>query len=300
MSNKPKVIAVVGPTASGKTSLSIELAKQINGEVVSADSRQVYRGLDIGTGKVTTEEMAGIPHHLLDIADPSDTYTGFDFVRDATEAIDDILARGKVPIVAGGSFFWLDLLRGKQTSAPVEPNPELRNELELLSTEELVERLRDADPERAATIDINNRRRLIRALEIADSLGTVPIPPSTESNYNWCIIGIDIDKEVLHENIHQRLLTRLQDGMLEEARSLHEHGLSFQRMDELGLEYRYLAKHLSGEMDYETMVATLETKIKQFAKRQLTWLKRDQDIAWFAPEDRIAIFRQVADFLGEA
>ena len=193
--NKPKVIAIVGPTASGKTSLSIALAQQFTGEIISADSRQVYQGLDIGSGKVTPDEMAGIPHHLLDIADPMTVYTGIDFVQDAEKALADILKREHTPIVVGGTFFYLDLLRGKVQAAPVLPNQAFRDSLEDLSNATLLKKLYAKDIDRAEKIDPHNRRRLVRALEITEALGTVPKPAETESPYEWLIIGIDIDKE---------------------------------------------------------------------------------------------------------
>lgn len=279
--HKPKILVIVGPTASGKTSLSIKLAKEQNGEVISADSRQVYRGLDLGTGKVTKEEMDGVPHHLLDIADPKEIYTAADFVRDGRAAIEDIISRGKLPIIVGGTFFYTDALLGRIVTPEVPPNPLLRAELEKLSAAELFEKLQTLDPERAEDIDEHNPRRLVRALEIAAALGKVPqLPP--EEIYDARILGIKIDQETLHKNIHIRLLARLDAGMIDEVKGLHEHGLSYERMEDLGLEYRYIARHLKGELSYEDMVETLETKIRQFAKRQLTWLKRDKSIEWIS------------------
>ena len=277
---KPKIIAVVGATASGKTALSIELAKRFNGEVISADSRQVYRGLDIGSGKVTEAEMQGIPHHLIDIADISYRYTGADFVRDAKAAIADITARGKVPIIAGGTFFYLDLLRGKMSTAEVEPNLELQAELEKLTTEELFRKLSLADSARAATIESSNRRRLIRALEIIQTLGSVPPPTRTESEFDWLIFGIDIERDTLNARIEERMLQRLKDGMREEVEALLAAGASAERLVDFGLEYRFLTRNIQKEIPYEVMTEKLFTKIKQFAKRQKTWLKRDTEIIW--------------------
>lgn len=276
--SKLKVIAIVGPTASGKTALAVELAKLINGEVISADSRQVYRGLDIGSGKVTTEEMEGIPHYLLDVADPKDTYTAADFMHEAKATIADITSRGKVPIIAGGTFFYLDLLKGKMQVAEVEPNPTLQAELEKLSTEELVEKLKAADPARAGEIDTSNRRRLIRALEIVESLGTVPKVKEAASDHDWLTIGIEIDKEVLNTRIEKRLLDRLKGGMIEEVEGLLEQGVTAERLDDFGLEYRYLSKYLLNKITHEKMVEEIFAKSRQFAKRQRTWLKRDKSI----------------------
>lgn len=296
---KPKIVAIVGPTASGKTSLSIEVAKHFNGEVISADSRQVYKGLDIGSGKVTKEEMGGIPHYLLDIAEPSTTYTGADFKRDASVAIEDILNRDRLPIIAGGTFFYIELLRGTMQAAPVEPNEELREELEKLDDEALLAQLSTKDPERAANIDIHNRRRIIRSLEIIDGIGKVPEVVQTESPYDWLLIGIDIEKEQLHKNIHLRLQERLQNGMIEEVATLLESGITSERLESLGLEYRYINRFLSGELSREAMEIELETKIKQFAKRQMTWLRKDESIEWFKKEELENITKRVEEFLAD-
>jgi tRNA dimethylallyltransferase len=280
MTKKPKVIAIVGPTSAGKTSLSIELAKRFNGEVISADSRQVYRGLDIGSGKVTKVEMDGVPHHLIDVADPKDIYTAANFVTDAKTAISDIVSRGKLPIIAGGTFFYLDLLKGKMNIAAVVPNPALQAELEKMSTEQLSARLRELDNVRAADIDHKNRRRLIRALEIIDSLGKVPPQKEVQNDYDWLTIGIDIEKEVLNERIEKRIHLRLENGMIEEVDGLIASGISINRLQDFGLEYRYLTKYLIKELSYDEMVNQLFAKSRQFAKRQKTWLKRDNSIIW--------------------
>ncbi len=291
-----KILVIVGPTASGKTSLSIELAKRYNGEVISADSRQVYKGLDIGTGKVTKEEMDGVPHYLIDVADPKNTYTVSDFVKDTDTAIEDIVSRGKLPIIVGGTFLYVDTLLGKITTPEVPPNESLRNKLERLSLEELQDRLKKLDAERYAEIDIENPRRLIRAIEVAEALGKVP-KPEPKGRYDALTIGIDIEKEELHKNIHNRLLARIEEGLIEEVRQLHENGLSYERMDELGLEYRYIAKYLEGELSKEEMLETLETKIRQYAKRQMTWLKRSKEIVWIKNEEVERIEGLVEDTL---
>jgi tRNA dimethylallyltransferase len=299
MTDQAKVVAVVGPTASGKTSLSIALAKEFGGEVISADSRQVYRGLDLGTGKVTEAEMDGVPHHLLDVADPMEVYTGADFAKEAAAALSDITNRNRLPIIAGGTFFYLDLLRGRRQSAPVEPDEQFRASLVNLPNATLYERLYATDPARAANIDPHNRRRLIRALEIVHKLGSVPPSTPTTSPYEWLVIGIELPTEQLHQNIHQRLYDRMEAGMLEEATTLHEDGLSYERMEELGLEYRYQAQYLQDKITKDEMLTLIETKTKQFAKRQYTWLKRDEEIEWHAAEDRSAIFRRVQTFLDQ-
>ncbi len=297
--SKPKVITIVGPTASGKTALSITLATQFSGEVISADSRQVYRGMDLGTGKVTKDEMAGIPHHLLDIADPAtDTYTGADFMRDASAAITDITNRGRLPIIAGGTFFYLDLLRGLRTSAPVPPNETLRAELETKSTAELSSLLTERDERRAATIDHANRRRLIRALEIVDSIGSVPETTITASPYDMLVLGIDIPIEILNERIHRRIIDRINQSMIEEIANLHASGVSYERMTNFGLEYRSIASYLQGNLTKEAMIEELAAKTRQFAKRQRLWLKNDPSIIWLPfPVDTNEAVRYVENFV---
>lgn len=297
--NKPKVIAIVGPTASGKTALSIEIAKKIKGEIVSADSRQVYIGMDIGTGKITPAEMDGVPHHLIDIADPVTVYTGSDFVKDAHEAIHSILKKSHVPIITGGTFFYIDLLRGKMQAAPVEPNEDFRNTLAHFKDDELFAQLQDKDPKRAASIDPFNRRRLVRALEVIEALGSVPDKVATDSPYEWLFIGLETKGNSLHDKIRERLLVRLEQGMVDEVKALQSQGVTYERLDDLGLEYRYIGQYLQGNLTYDEMVDELEVKIRQYAKRQMTWLKRDVEIEWFPVENRFAIFDRVDSFLSE-
>ena len=277
---KPKAIAIVGPTASGKTALSIALAQHFNGEVISADSRQVYKGLDIGSAKVTPEEMDGVPHHLIDIVDPKTVYTGADFKQDGEVTLDDITHRGKLPIIAGGTFFYLELLKGTMQSAPVPPNPILRAQLEQKTNEELFAELITKDPRRAETIDPDNPRRLIRALEVIDTLGVVPEVPPIDLTYDWLTIGIDVPTEILNERIYQRIIARLQIGMIEEVEDLHKNGLSWERLEAIGLEYRYCAYYLQNKLTREELIEQLGSKSRQFAKRQRVWLKRDTSIHW--------------------
>ncbi|MCW9054677.1 MAG: tRNA (adenosine(37)-N6)-dimethylallyltransferase MiaA [Candidatus Pacebacteria bacterium] len=295
---RPKIIAVVGPTASGKSDLAVEIALQFDGEVVSVDSRQVYRGLDIGSGKITEDEMRGVPHHLLDVADPKGVFTAADFTQMAQSAVVDILERSKLPIIAGGTGFYLSAFLGETSLPEVEPNMKLREVLEKLSKEELLERLLELDQARAETIDQSNKSRLVRAIEIAEALGSVP-RPKQDCPYGALKIGIDLPDDVLKDKIHRRLLSRMEEGMLEEAERLHEEGVSWERMEQLGLEYRYMARHLQGLISREEMLAELEQKIWQYAKRQRTWFKRDKDIKWFSPQDIKEVLRTVDEFMEE-
>lgn len=277
---KPKVVAIVGSTSSGKSALAIALAKALRGEIISADSRQVYQGMNIGTGKVSKEEMEGIPHHLLDIVTPYEIYTGADFLRDSTQIIGEITFRGTLPILAGGTFFYLDLLRGRMQPAPVPPDPILRTRLETLSDSQLLKELTQFDAETAARIDSQNRVRLIRAIEICHSLGKVPKSVPTVSPFDWLVVGIDVPVDALRERIALRIHERLKAGMIEEVQALHKSGVSWHRLDSFGLEYRYCSRYLQNEITREELVTELLYKSFQFAKRQRTWLRKDQDITW--------------------
>lgn len=280
---KKKVIAIVGPTAVGKTSLSVELAKAIDGEVISADSRQVYRGLDIGSGKVTKEEMNGVPHHLLDVAAPKEVFTASDFVRLGRTSIDQIIEKSHTPLIVGGTGFYVDALVGRVALAEVAPNQMLRTQLSKCSLEELQEMLKKRAPERFELIDQKNPVRLIRAIEIAESENPDSWKLAPEILYDVLWIGLTVPMDKLKEKIALRLHERFEHGMLDEAKQLHADGLSYERMEELGLEYRYMARHLEGAMGYEEMIQKLEIEIGKYAKRQMTWLKRNDQIHWITP-----------------
>ena len=295
---KPKLIVIVGPTGSGKTSLSLLLAKQFEGEVISADSRQVYKKLDVGTEKITEAEMSGIPHHLIDVCDINTIYTAFDFKRDAEKAISLIIQNGHVPIIAGGTFFYIDTLLGTMNSAPVPPNRVLREELEKKSTEELFAQLQQQDQTRASNIDHHNRRRLIRALEIIEELNVVPQATiEVECPYDVLKIGITIDKEVLRTRLHARAQGALERGLIEETKKLLAEGISKERLSEIGHEYRIVMEYLYGTFDENVMLKKFEEKNWQYAKRQLMWLKRDENIQWFKREEEKAILEVVSTFL---
>lgn len=275
-----RVLAIVGPTATGKTSLGVALALMLGGEVVSADSRQVYRGLDLGTGKVTRGEAQGVPHHLIDIADPVAQFTVHDFVRLARTSISEIARRGKLPIVVGGTGLYVDTLLGRLELNAPPPDPKVRSELRVESLEKLQDRLKERDPKAYTRVDLKNRRRVERALEIALSPSQTLNSKLVTLNYSVTWIGLTLPREKLRARIKARLEERLATGMLKEAERLHAGGLSYERMDGLGLEYRYLARHLQGLMSYEEMCTTLEQEIYKYAKRQMTWFKRNTDIHW--------------------
>jgi tRNA dimethylallyltransferase len=285
--DRPKVIAIVGPTASGKSALGVFLAQKLKGEVISADSRQVYKGLTIGTGKVTKKEMTGIPHHLLDVASPKKVFTASDFVQHASKTITAIHARGAVPIVVGGTGFYIDSLFGRFTLPEVPPNKKLRVRLERKSAPQLFALLQKKDPARAATIDKHNPVRLVRALEIAAALGKNPLPTAT-NKYDVLWLGVTFPKSVLEKRIHARLRARMKQGMVAEVKQLRAKGLSYKRMEMLGLEYRYLALYLQGKLSKEEMYMEIKTDDTQYAKRQLTWFKKNKEIVWIENKSQAA------------
>lgn len=291
-----KVLVIVGPTASGKSALAVDLALKLGGEIISADSRQVYKGLDIGTGKITQDEMHGVPHHLLDIADPDQIFTASDFKREALLSLRYIDTANKLPIIVGGTGFYIDTLTGQINLPDVPPDPELRNKLEEKNAEELYQMLIQKDPLRAESIDPHNKTRIIRSLEIIEALGEVPSgQPARSTNYEFVFIGLKLDQETLDQKIKSRLEERLDSGMIREVENLHVGGLSFERMDSLGLEYRYISLYLQGQMSREEMIKKLYTEIRHYAKRQMTWFKRNQKIKWFDPEDRETILTYASE-----
>lgn len=293
---KPKMIVIAGPTASGKSSLAVTIAKKHDGEVISADSRQVYEGLDIASGKITPEEIHGVKHHLLDVARPEDEFNVTDFKRLADEAVFDILQRDKLPILAGGTGFYIQAVVDDVVFPDVEPNEFLRRELAGKSAQELFEMLQEKDPRRAEEIDENNPRRLIRALEIVDELGEVP-KLDKQQRFNTLMLALKIERDQLRERITVRTDQRFEEGMIEEAKQLHANGLSLERMNELGLEYRFLAQFLADEISKEDLREKIITGDYQYAMRQLTWFKKGNRYQWVDPFNTEDILKQVKQFL---
>ncbi len=250
---RQKLLIIVGPTSSGKSALAVELARKFRGEVISADSRQVYKGLDIGTGKITKREMRGIPHHLLDVVSPKKVFTAHDYRIHATHAVAQVACMGKLPIICGGTGFYIDALVGRIALPDVPANPALRARLEKKSARMLFAMLKKKDPRRAKMIDPRNPRRLIRALEISYALGKNPVP-NKDLRYDALWIGLAPTMKELKEKIAIRLFARIRGWMIVEARQLHRDGLSYKRMEELGLEYRSLARFLRGQIGRMEMV----------------------------------------------
>lgn len=274
MNKKGEIIVVVGPTASGKSDFAVELAKKVDGEIISADSRQVYKGLDIGTGKITQEEMQGVPHYMLDVIDPGEPFSVAEYKRLAQPILEDIIARGKTPIVCGGTGQYIDALMYTAEPPKIPPHLALRKELESKTTEELFTELSQKDPNRAMTIDKHNKVRLVRALEIIDAIGNVPPLPKAELTYDVELYLMHPTRELLRERIEKRLTKRLESGMLAECEQLLTQGVTHEELERLGLEYRYMSRYLRREISYDEMKEQLKNKIVQYAKRQDTWNKK--------------------------
>lgn len=271
-----KLIVIAGTNASGKSGLGVELAARYGGEVVSADSRQVFRRLDLGSGKITPEEMRGVPHHLIDICQPGDFFSMADFQRLAYAAIDDILARGKIPFLVGGTGLYVDAVADGYQLSDRAPDLALRAHLETYDTPALYAMLREQLPD--TEIDPQNRNRVMRALE---RLAAGDYAPGRRApRYDALRLGVTWDRETLKKRIDERLERRLAQGMVQETKALLDEGVSREFLMKLGLEYRYLTRYLLGEIGYEQMVLELGNAIKKFAKRQVTWFKKDPAIHW--------------------
>jgi len=271
METRIPIIAVIGPTASGKSARAIALAQEHASEVISVDSRQVYRTLDIGTEKISTEEMQGVPHHLIDIREPEDSYSAGDFVTDAEQMITSLHARGKVPILAGGTHFYFDaLLYGLPRIAS---DPAVRAELEKLSTEELFAHIAAQDPRRALMLDPRNRRRLVRSAEMITLHGSVPERAQRAPKYDVQWVVIDPPKEELRPRIEVRLAQALERGLIDEVRRTRER-VGDTRLNELGLEYRIVGEYLRGERTEESLLSALSVKLWHYAREQKKWLRK--------------------------
>jgi len=293
-----KIVCIVGQTATGKSDLAVEIAKKYNGEIISADSRQVYRWLNIGSGKITKREMKGVRHHLLNVADPrKERYTAADFAAAAKSAASDILSRGKLPIVCGDTGFYIEAFFHDGNLPNVPPNPKLRAKLTKLSAEALMKELRRLDPVRAKNIDSLNKIRIIRAIEIARVLGKVPKQKS-KKNYDVLSIGLTLSPEILKSKIHARLAKRMRgNALIKEVCDLRRRGISWKRLHDFGLEYRYAASYLQKKLPRERILSELEREIYRYAKRQMTWFKRDKKVKWFSPKEKGRIDRETKSFI---
>ncbi len=271
---KFNLLVILGPTASGKTKAAVEVARSLGGEIISADSRQVYRGMDIGTGK-DINEYGSVGFHLIDIVDPGYEFSVFEFQRRFLEASADIRARSRLPILAGGTGMYIDAVLSGFQMFEVPENPELRAALSQISTPVLADRLKQANPKLHNTTDLLDRDRLIRAIEIAEyGSGKDAVRPLTRiPDLRPIVFGIRWERAALRERITRRLRERLQNGMVEEARALIAQGVSFETLDFYGLEYRYLGQYLQGKMNRNDLFQKLNSAIHRFAKRQETYFR---------------------------
>ncbi len=286
------LLVILGPTASGKTHLAVQAARQLNGEILSADSRQVYRGLDIGSGK-DLAEYGTTPYHLIDIVDPGSEFSLFDFVQEFKRVYCEVVSRMRLPVLAGGTGLYLDaVLRGYQL-VQVRENLSLRQELEQFEVAALVERLRRLRPELHNTTDLTDRERLTRAIEIAEGERQPAAEAIELPDLSPRVFGLRWQRDRLRQRITQRLRQRLDNGMIEEVESLHAAGVAWETLDNFGLEYRFVARYLQGMINRNDLFQQLNSAIHQFAKRQDTWFRRMQrqgvDICWLdAEKDPVA------------
>lgn len=287
--NKGKVLVILGPTASGKTALGVQLARMYHGEIISADSRQVYKGMDIGTGKDLQEYGEGadkVKHHLIDIVSPNEEFNVAKYQELAFKAIDDILKRGKLPIIVGGTGLYLQAVIDNYHLSAVKPDLKKRQELEALGKDELFSLLERSKPEFANKLnnsDRNNPRRLVRYLEILEQ--TDSIDKKQKSPYEFLILGLDFPDEILRERVVRRINDRLEkEEMIAEVERLHNEGVDFKRLISFGLEYKFISFYLLEQLDYDEMLQKLSDASYRFSKRQKTWFKRWQkqgrEIVW--------------------
>lgn len=270
-----KVIVILGQTATGKSDLAVKIARKINGEIISADSRQIYKGLDIGTGKISKKEMRDVPHHLLDVASPKYRFSVAEYQKKAISTMVDIILRGKIPIICGGTGFYIDAITKGMILPEVPPNVKLRKSLEKKSVPELFKILKQLDFRRAKNIDTKNKVRLIRAIEIAKALGKVPKITQRNPVYKFIKIGLYMPANKLKKKVEQRVKKMFQNGLLNEIKKLKRMGVSNKRLKELGFEY--------DSPTYEKVVA----ETMKYAKRQMTWFKRDKEIKWLDASKKI-------------
>ena len=265
----PKLIVIVGPTA-----------KKNKGSVICADSRQVYKGMDIGSGKITKKEMKGIPHYLLDVANPKRKFSVSQYKKLADQTIKKIISEKRIPILVGGTGFYIQAV-DNIVLPNVKPDWKMRKNLEKLTDQELFKELKKLDKKRAKNIDPNNRRRLIRAIEIVKkSNKAIPSLSKKQTNFTPIIMGIKKSNEDISLAIKKRIKKRLKIGMIAEVKKLKKQGISWKRLEEFGLEYRFIAKHLQKKISYEEMIERIQKESEQYVKRQTTWFKRDKRIHW--------------------
>lgn len=285
---KRKVLVLLGPTAVGKTRLSLELAAAYNAEIISGDSMQVYRGMDIGTAKITTAEMKGIPHHLIDIHDPEDAYSAAEFQEQGKRLIEEISARGKLPFIVGGTGLYIESLCYGFRFSEAVADEAFRSEMDAFAEEHGAEalhaRLTAVDPASAARLHHNDRRRIIRALEIHHqtkvTLSAAQADQKKESPYELCLIGLTMDRKILYKRIEDRIDQMLEQGLIQEVQGLLDKGYTRSLVSMQGLGYKEIAAYLAGELTQDDAVILLKRDTRRFAKRQLSWFRHMKEIQW--------------------
>lgn len=303
MSKSYNSIIITGPTASGKTALAVQLAASMNGAIISADSRQVYRGLNIGTGKDLFEYSindVNVPYYLIDVADVSTHFHLYDFITQFYEAFQLVEQQKQLPIICGGTGLYLDAVLKKHELAAIPNNTELRYELELLNKEQLIAKLQSYNTP-FEQVDLSSHKRVVRAIEIADYLSRHTKPKANFVDLKPVIFVLDLPKEIRRNKISARLKQRLENGMIEEVQTLLQNGISHERLQFLGLEYQYVSKYLLHETGYDEMFVKLETAIHQYAKRQMTWFRKMEregfTIHWLDAtkgiNENIAVIKQI-------
>ena len=290
-----KILVILGSTSSGKSDIAIKLAKKFNGEIISADIRQIYRGMDVGTGKVPKSKVKskklkdiyishGIPHHMIDIVSPRTDFNVAKFKKQSENFIEDILQRGKIPIICGGTGFWIQAIVDNLNFPEVKPDWKLRKKLEKYSAEKLFAMLKKLDPVRTKTIDPKNKVRLIRAIEICKKIKKVPTKNTRcsmlDARCNFLQIGLRLPKDKLYSNIEKRVKQRFQQGMIAEVEKLHQQGLSWKKIQSFGLTYFWIPLYLQKKLTKTELIEKVIQAEKKYAKRQMTWFKRDKRIKW--------------------
>lgn len=298
---KPKVIVICGPTASGKTALSIQLAKKINGEIISSDSMQIYKYMDIGTAKPSKEEMQEIPHHLIDFIEPNQRYSVAEFKKDAETAIEEILKKGKTPIIVGGTGLYVDSLIYGIEYQDIQLDEKYRNELEERVTNEGLEKLyeeaQQIDPKAMEKISQNDKKRILRILEIYKATGKTKTQQEIESRkngvkYDYKVFAINLEREILYERINKRVDLMIEKGLIQEVEQL------LQKYDEFptamqGLGYKEVVEFLQGKINKEEMIEKLKMETRRYAKRQITWFKKNKETIWIGPQDLQRILDEI-------
>lgn len=299
--NKPKVIVICGPTASGKTTLSIQLAQKINGEIISSDSMQIYKNMNIGTAKPDKQEMQGIKHYLLDFVEPNQRYSVADYKKDAENAIEDILQKGKVPIIVGGTGLYVDSLIYGIEYPNIEFDENYRKKLEKRAEKEGLEKLyeeaRKIDPQAMEKISRNDQKRILRVLEIYNATGKTKTEQEIESRknevkYDYRVFAINMDREKLYDRINKRVDIMIQKGLIEEVENLLKKYNEFPTAMQ-GLGYKEVVEYLQGKVLKEDMIENIKRESRRYAKRQITWFKKNKQTIWIGPNDLQMILNEI-------